>query len=737
LAANGQSPDSQRADPLGAGRRVARNATAGALGAVMMVAYAGSCTNLIYSGRLAQFGGQGMLGALVSTIVTVLVLSRLSSFRLSLGGPDSNPSAILAVSTAAIASVIIMDSGPYDPSLLATVLLFVSASALGCGLLLVLIGERRLGRCVRYVPHPVIGGFLGGTGYLLLSGAYKMLTGVGPGTGLVAALSAVAPLSLWTAAATGVALFLLMRVSKHHLVIPLVLFAATLAFYAVLGFRGTPVAEARAQGLLMEPLHLGNWVNALHFSYGAVRWGLVLEHWNDFAVMTVVVIITCLLNATSVDVSLGSDVNIDRELRALGVANIVSGLCGGMVAVNSFNRTVLNQRSGASSPAAARFCAAFILVLVLVAPGLVGYIPRPVLTGLILYLGLSLFVTWVWDSRSTMPVSDHLIVVAIVGIIAVIGVVSGVLVGVGIACLNFVFAFSQSPAVKYAFTGATRRSNVERKPHEIRSLSENGAVLRGFVLQGFLFFGTASTVLDEIRKVLDEARFIVVDFWFVHEIDSSSAIALRKIRNLSVERGVFLVVCGVSPQIARRLGRANFNLDDPLIRVFPDLDHGLEWCENQIIAAQAFTSGPFVQFTGGLNRFREGPMAAYLDPIAVRAGELVVRQGDPSDALYIVDGGQVSVYLRAEGGNGAKGTKRRLRSYGVGTVVGEMGFYTGDPRSTDVVADVDSVLLVLSRDRMLAFERESAPDAQDFHRYVIYTLALRLRSANEEIQLLL
>jgi SulP family sulfate permease len=703
----------------------------------MMVAYAGSCTNLIFSGRLAPFGGQGMLAALVSSVVTVLVLSQTSSFRLSLGGPDSNPSAILAVSMAAIAATILSDSGPGDATLLPTLLLFLSVSAFGCGLLLILIGERRLGRCVRFVPHPVIGGFLGGTGYLLLVGGYKMLTGVGIGPDMLARLAGVPSLALWTAVGTAAVIFVRMRVSAHHLVIPLVLAGASLVFYAFLGASGTSIADARAQGLLMEPLHLGNWVNVAHFSYGSVRWGLVLEHWNDFAVMTVVVIITCLMNATSIDFSLGSDVNIDRELRALGVANILSGLAGGMVAVNSYNRTVLNQRSGANSRASARFCAAFIVLIVLAGPGLVGFIPQPVLTGLILYLGMHLAATWLWDARGTMPISDFLIVVTIVGIVAVIGVVPGVLLGVAIACLNFVFAFSQSPAVKYTFTGANRRSNVERKPHEIRCLAENGGVLRGFALQGFLFFGTASNVLDEIRGVLGGARYILVDFWFVHEVDSSCAIAFRKIRNLCAESGVFLVVSSLSPRLAKRFRKANFDLDDPLVRVFPDMDHGLEWCENQVIAAQNFTSGPFVQFTGGLSRFREGPMGNYLQPRVIRAGERVVGQGDRSDTLFIVDGGQVSVYLRAAGAAGWRTAARRLRTYGVGTVVGEMGFYTGEPRSTDVVADVDSVLLVLERERMLAFEREQPAAAQEFHRYVIYTLALRLKAANEEIQLLL
>lgn len=731
------SISTDRVSPPSVSRALSRNLTAGALCALVMVAYAGSCANLIFSGSLAIYGGVGMLAALIGSIVAVLALSQFSSYPLSLGGPDSNPSAILAVTVSAIAAGIAPASGADRATVLPTVLLYLCVSALGCGLILVLIGERRFGRLVRYIPHPVIGGFLGGTGYLLVSGGYKMLTGTSFGAGAWTRLQAVPPVALGTAAFAALAMVVLMRITRHHLVIPGVLFASLVGFYAVLLASGGTVASAGQAGLLMEPLHLRGWANVVHFPYSLVRWDLILAHWNDFAVMTIVVIITCLLNATSIDVALGTDVEIDRELRALGLANIVSGLAGGLVAVNSFNRTVLNQRSGASSPWAARVCAIVVTLVVLVAPGLIGVIPRPVLTGLILYLGCSLLLTWVWDARRTMPTSDYLIVLAIIVIIAVMGVVTGVLLGVVIACVNFVFAFSRSPAVKYAFTAENRRSNVERKPHENLCLSETGSALRGFVLQGFLFFGTASSVLDEIRKVLDGARFVLLDFWLVREIDSSSVVALRKIRNLSVDKGVTLVICGVSPRLERRLRQASFNLDDPLIRRFPDLDHGLEWCEDAIIAGQDFTAGPFGQFASVMARFRDGPMGAHLRPVTFPAGASVVGQGEPSDSLFIVDRGQVSVHLRADAASGGHGFRRRLRSYGVGTVVGEMGFYTGEPRSADIVADVDTVLLVLDRAALSALEAASPAAAQEFHRYVIYTLALRLRAANEEIRLLL
>ncbi len=140
----------------------------------------------------------------------------------------------------------------------------------GCGLLLVLIGERRLGRYVRYIPHPVIGGFLGGTGYLLLAGSYTMLTGASLGRDFFARLGAVSPLAWGTALVTAVLLTVLTRTWRHHLSPPWSSSRQSRASTPCSSSGGHSLVDARAMGLLMEPLRLGAWVNSLHFPYASV-----------------------------------------------------------------------------------------------------------------------------------------------------------------------------------------------------------------------------------------------------------------------------------------------------------------------------------------------------------------------------------------------------------------------------------------------------------------------------------
>lgn len=118
------------------------NVVAGALGALVTLAYAGSFGQLIFEGALAPFVGRGILIALVSSIVVMMVLSWRSSFPFAMGGPDANPSAVLAVTLASLAGEVVAATGPNSPELLPTILMFTFLSAIGCGLIVWLLGKQ-------------------------------------------------------------------------------------------------------------------------------------------------------------------------------------------------------------------------------------------------------------------------------------------------------------------------------------------------------------------------------------------------------------------------------------------------------------------------------------------------------------------------------------------------------------------------------------------------------------------
>jgi SulP family sulfate permease len=715
-------------------RAFASNLVAAGLSAIVTFAYAGSFGQLVFSGALAPWVGQGILAALVSSIAVLLILSWYSSLQFSVGGPDSNPSAVLAVTLASLVQQV-SASAANAGELLPTILMFVFVSAFGTGIVVWLLGSRRWGRYVRYIPHPVVGGFLAGTGFLLVMGASKMLIGEPLRWSVFDQFAAVHPLGSITAFMVAALLVVLTRRVKHYLVIPSVILGGVIAFHVSRVVLGIDLESARREGLLLPGLELDSWQSMVSLPLGDVRWDLILTHAKDFAAMTIVVIVTGLMNTTSLELATGCDADADRELRAIGIGNLVAGFFGGMVASNSFNRSVLNLNAGGTSRWAARLCAVIILLVMTLTPGLVGFLPRGVLTGLILFLGISLLITWVVDARRRLVLMDYLVVIAILGIVAVFGIVTGVVCGIFIACVTLAVTLSRSPNVRHAFTAENRRANVERSREQLTRLRTEGQALRGYSLQGVLFFGTAIRLLDEVRLTLRNTKIVLLDFRLIHGVDGSAIVVLKRVQTVCHEAGVQLVLTGLSTPIASVLSAGGFAMTPPQVWHFPDLDHGLEWAEEFMLGTAEAPSSLAEVLDEALSRVGTRLLLEVGEQRRLGPGERLARQGEPSNEFMFVISGRVQILMRIVEQNTE--TVKRLRSFGPGSIVGEMGFFSGEPRSADIVAEVASEVLCITRTRYAEIERLHPTLARDLTRHIINTLAQRVRSSNEEIRLLL
>ena len=708
-----------------------RNLAAGGLCAIVAVAFAGAFGQLVFGGALSPYLGYGVRTALISTIVMLLVLPMRGAFRFSVGGPDANPSAVLAVSLSGMAGAI---AAPEE--MLPTVVAFVAISAVTCGGLVWVVGASAGGRCVRYIPYPVVAGFLAGSGYLLVAGAFRSVTGETLSFGALTRAWAAGPMAGVTAIVVAAALFAGVKYVRHYLVIPGVIVGAILAFHAVRAGVGIDVETARTQGLLLPIPAAMSWESFRALDFSLTRWDLLWTRVTEIAAMTAVVVVTALMNTTSIEVATGRDGNADRELRAIGVGNLLAGALGGMVASNSFNRTLLNVKAGATSAWATRLAAGVIVVALFAAPGTMGFLPRPVLAGLILYLGVSLLTAWAIESRRTMGTIDYAVVLVILGVVMAVGIVPGVVVGIFIACASFAVAMSRGRNVRHAFTAQTHRSNVERTADEIATLRAEGDALRGFVLDGVLFFGTAARLLEEIRGSLERTKVVLLDFRLVQGIDGSAIVVLKRVHSLCRELGTELVLTGVSNWIEARMARGGFDFGAQHVHRFADLDRGLEWCEERILGRRETPAGLVAQTWGGALTSEEG---ALLEKCCERRrlvpGELLIRQGNASDAMYFIERGRVHVMLPPE--TPGEGSMKRLRTYGAGSIVGEMGFYTGEARSADIVVEEETEALCLTRERLSTLEVSDPALAHALQRVVIQNLAQRLRAANEEIRELL
>ena len=214
-----------------------------------------------------------------------------------------------------------------------------------------------------------------------------------------------------------------------------------------------------------------------------------------------------------------------------------------------------------------------------------------VVGALIFVLGLDLAVEAVWDTRNRVNRMEYITIWAIAIGMTVWDFVIGLLFGIILACVFFVVQSSRRRAIRTVFNGSSAKSTVRRPKSQRAFIQKVGSQTYVMKLQGFLFFGTISAVEDEIRKLLDLAkwqhnpiRFLIIDFALVHGLDFSSAEAFVRVQRLLTAKDVLLIMCGAAPEglVGTALRSVNLWADqsDMRVEVFAGLNDALEWTEN-------------------------------------------------------------------------------------------------------------------------------------------------------------
>src|SRR5262245_29527583 len=150
-----------------------RDLFGGAISGVVSIVYCVSYAAFIFSGPLAPSLGYGIAATFISTTIGASVVALRSSVPFTIAGPDSPTSVVTATLVAAFVAWLVAN-GATD-HVLEPRLLLMAVSSMLVGILLCGLGLARAGRAIRFVPYPVIGGFLGATGWLMVSGASRPL----------------------------------------------------------------------------------------------------------------------------------------------------------------------------------------------------------------------------------------------------------------------------------------------------------------------------------------------------------------------------------------------------------------------------------------------------------------------------------------------------------------------------------------------------------------------------------
>ena len=709
----------------------------GSAASVLTVTFGLSYALLIFSGPLSPYLSYGVAATFISSAIFAVVLALGSSLPFAVGGVDTSTAAI----TALLASSLVERMIAVDPSapLLAPVLITLALSAVATGIVLCGFGVTRMGRAIRYVPYPVVGGFLGATGCLIVLGAVEVITGQRFQFATLDRFADMLMLSeLGAACAMATILYLTWHRSRSPFGLPLILIGGVIAAHAVFWIAGISLAEAQAWGWTFQaPPQVTFMLPWSSTEIGRYPWHAVPDLLGNLIAVIFVTAASALFNTTGIEVAVHREANLERELNVTGIANILSGAAGGFTGCISFSRSLLNYNGGGTGRLSGLIVAAASVLMLGAAPMLLGYMPKFVLGGLLIYLGADQLHKWIVQSRRRLSKTEYVSLLAIIVIILQWGFVPGVLIGTVIGCATFALSASRIASIKFSFDGSEYRSSLDRSRDDQAVLAAHGGKIQGLNLQSYLFFGSANRLYQHVKSLLarhPECRFLVFDFKLVTGIDSSAAYSFAQIKRAALDLGIRPVLVHLSPATEKALRSSGFISDE--VSIVPELDHALEWCENEIIAqhqdlAKEETSlrDWFTQILG-----TEQDAASLIHRcrrIEVDAGETIVRAGDAADSMHFILDGRVGIMIPAD-----QGRTTRVRSLGRYTTIGEMGLVSRAPRNATIQAEVASILYALDARQFEAIKADDPALSQKLLTYFVSVMAERLTFANRTIAVL-
>jgi SulP family sulfate permease len=721
--------------------RIAASLSAGLTVGILTILTQASFATLLYKGPLEPSMGLGFLLTLTGAVVIGLVLTLTGSFPGTVGRPHELPIVILALLSTRLVGQLPTTHPQADP--FATVLVMIAGTTFLFGLLSLLMGMGRAGNLFRFLPYPVLGGFVAGSGMLLAKGGFSVMLSSGGGGFDLPLLLQASSLHLWLPGATfGLAMFLATRIWRSWLTIPAFLVIGLMVFHGALALSGTELAQAREAGLLparelaLSPRELAAGWPDLH----RIGWGSLARMIPDMLSVAFIASLGTLMNASAIEATIGKELDFNRDLKAVGLANLLAACVGSPAGFHSLSATALPHHMGVRGRSTGLISSLLCLAALVGGQGLVNQIPYAITGGLLLFLGLSLLGNWLVDQRVFLSGMEYSILLAILLVMLAAGWMAAIIFGLILAVALFTFDYSRISAIRLMLTGRTRRSNVDRDDAKTKVLERYGDSILILCLQGHLFFGTAHGLLRTIGRHLESRdhtnpHWVLIDMKRGSGIDASAINTFSRIKQLCDSYSVELILTAPSQQILHSLKKAKV-IEGGIegIDWFQDLDHGLEYCENELLTFHAHTlpqehhgiDSLLEAFTPAEEAARER-LIGYLRYQEWPPGSIIIEQGSPPVGLHFILSGRVSVERR----NRPEDPPIRLRTMDPGTCVGEISFYLRRETSASVIAQTVVCSLSLAIADLAELEDQDPSAAILLHKIVARRLGERLIFTNE------
>ena len=720
--------------------------TAGAIAAIVSLPVCVASGLLAFAslgpGYAAAGATAGLCGAIVGCCVSALFAT--SSFIVTTSRVSE---ALLLASLTTTLLAIPAIAGDKDLIVVAMFLCVLLA-----GLWQMLFGLAGVAKIIKFTPHPVLVGFLNGVAVLVAASQLKSFFRIDPSTSSLAVFGqpSMFVVLLGTAALMlgfpGAARRLPARWSLNKVPPVIVAFAG-----GIVGFYLLKAIDTR--------LNLGPTVGDVQMTFRSpvaglsslAAWQHVVEiGWSIVSTSAVLAIIATLDSLLAIRAAQNvADLAVSpvRDLVAQGIGNCAAGFAGGIAGAASPSATMAAWRAGGRTRLVSASCGLSLLAVSALAPQALAAIPSIVLAGILLATGVLLFDRSVFGivaelrqaaSRASRRRSlyDFGVTVIVMCITVFYSVVAGVVAGVVLAGMIFIINMSR-PVIERVLLGHDIQSKRIRPVKDVEILRETGPQRAVLLLDGVLFFGNADDLYAKVKQLFLQADLVALDMRRVSDIDMSGANILANLASKSRAKNKHLLFCGVpEPLYAIVKGVLPKGVAANAC-IHRDLDAALEWMEEMSLQLHADRRDRAevldlrdIDFLSGLAMDELERLGEVLTKREFAAGDIVCREGEEGDRMWLLAKGSVSVRLISKDGS----MNLRIASLSRGTTIGEMALVEQARRSATIVADEHVVSYELLREGYVRLLSEHPAIATKLLTNLSRELARRLRRTSQDLR---
>ncbi|KAG6963370.1 hypothetical protein JG688_00008181 [Phytophthora aleatoria] len=721
-----------------------------------------------------------------SSVVHQVMFTLMSSLPFSIG--QVQDAGLIFLSTMATS---ICDSLGNDVPLEAKVttsIIVIGIATASLGVCLVVMGKLKLAALASYLPMPVIGGYLAFIGIFCFYAGLALCTGlvVNDVESMIGVFDNAHDVLLCVPGVLGGAFLLVVsqRYDNSFILSGAILIMPVVFFFIML-VGGISMDDARDGGWIdpaKDPATVSELLEL--FDFNEVHWDQLSKQFGTWIGMIFIVAFSSCLDIAAIELDMGSKLDFNHELKTVGWSNVVSGLLGGYTGSYIFSQTIFTYRSKTNSRIVGVCVIISEFAIVLAPVSVMSYVPRFFFAATLIFIAIDLMIEWLLLTYKKMSLREYAVLWMTFVAVNLVALDEGMLIGVGIAIVNFLLGYIRLPVV----SRKPRASGAARTLSERRVLDQKQDAIAYFELSGFLFFGSSVQILDIVQKAvyvrkklpgveagdaganyLGDAdmpltphehripliecldgtpainpdavptEYVVMDFTNVTAMDATAArSAFLILQKYCSNHDIAVVYAGALPTVRKVLVKNEISSEESF---YSSAESALELCEGQLLAsasnAKATAGRSSIHHDEGVSELLQyftlelddsqvlSTADQFFQKLEVPAGHEFYSFGQPADRFYFLATGCIAL-------DHSRSVESNVVNVLSGSLFGDVDFFGRQQRQAMATATESCVVFEMRRETYEAMQEQNPALYTRIRDVVMQSMATSLSNATNQ-----